>query len=198
MKNLWSSAVGVCALTLATPALAQTDAYTPPADELEEAMAIMDVMFPPDRREQDMLDTAMTMGDQLATSMMTGPVFEEPGIRAIMDEFLAKMPDIMRPAITKHLPAMIKSTAIAYTREFTLTELQDIRAFASTPSGRRYFSNVQKLLADPVVAEANQTFFSELNAVQQVELQKLQRDVVEYLQANPEVAERLQDAFRGS
>ena len=199
-SNLKRLAIGSTALLFmpfANPAFAQTDSYVAPADELSEAMAIMDVMFPAKSREQDMLDTAMTMGNQLAASMMSGPIFEEPGIRAIMDEFIGKMPDIMRPAIAKHLPNMIKSTAIAYTREFTLEELQDLRAFATTPSGERYFSTVQKLLADPAVAQSNQAFFSEINAVQQGELEKLQGNVVAYLQANPEVVERLQAAGVG-
>ncbi|KEO91334.1 hypothetical protein EH31_01330 [Erythrobacter longus] len=197
MKFLKTLALGAGALLLTTPALAQTDTYTPPADELAEAMAIMEVVFPPDTREQAMIDTATTMGNQMAGSFMTGPIFEEPGIKAIMDDFLASLPEVMRPMIVKHLPSMIKSTAIAYTREFTLSELQDIRAFATTPSGQRYFSSAQGLLADPAVAAANEAFFSDVNAAQQVEVEKIQAKVVDYLQKNPEVIERLQAAGVG-
>ncbi len=197
MKSLRTLAIGAGALALVSPALAQTDAYTPPADELAEAMAIIDVIFPPATREQDMINTATTMGNQMAASMMTGPIFEEPGIRAIMDDFLGELPEIMRPVIIKHLPSMIKSTAVAYTREFSLQELRDIRAFASTPSGGRYFSSVQSLLADPAVAKANEAFFAEVNASQQTEVEKLQGRVVEFLQNNPEVVERLQAAGVG-
>jgi len=197
MKLLKTLVFGAGALALATPALAQSDNYAPPADELAEAMAIMEVIFPPATREQDMINTATTMGNQMAASMMTGPIFEEPGIRAIMDEFLGTLPEIMRPLITKHLPSMIKSTAIAYTREFTLEELQDIRAFASTPSGGRYFSSVQSLLSDPAVARANEEFFAEVNASQLVEVEKLQGQVIEFLQNNPDAVQRLQDAGVG-
>lgn len=197
MKSLKVLAVAAGVFALTVPAFAQTDTYTPPADEMAEAMAIMNVIFPPDTREEDMLETAMTMGNQLAASMMTGPVFEEPGIRAIMDDFLAKMPEIMRPSIAKHLPAMIKSSAVAYTREFTLAELQDIREFATTATGQRYFSNSQKLLADPAVAAANEAFFADVNAAQQVEVENIQAKVIDYLQKNPEVIERLQAAGVG-
>lgn len=197
MKLLKTLVFGAGALALASPALAQNDSYTPPADEMAEAMAIMDIMFPIDTREQEMVDIATTMGNQMAASAMTGPIFEEPGIRAIMDGFLASLPEVMRPMITKHLPSMIKSTAIAYTREFTLAELKDIRAFASTTSGQRYFSQTQKLLSDPAVAAANEAFFMDVNGVQQVEVQKLQAEVVEYLENNPEVIERLQAAGVG-
>jgi hypothetical protein len=197
MKFLKTLALGAGALLLTTPALAQTDTYTPPADELAEAMAIMEVVFPPDTREQAMIDTATTMGNQMAGSLMTGPIFEVPGIKAIMDDFLASLPEVMRPMIVKHLPSMIKSTAIAYTREFTQSELQDIRAFATTPSGQRYFSSAQGLLADPAVAAANEAFFADVNAAQQVEVEKIQAKVVDYLQKNPEVIERLQAAGVG-
>ena len=182
---------------IASPVIAQSDDYTPPAEEMVEAMAIIEVMLPAQTREQDMLDTAMTMANQYAASAMSGPIFEEPGIRAIMDQFLADMPDMMRPMIAKHMPSMMKSTAIAYTREFTLEELRDIREFASTPSGSRYFRNAQKLLSDPAIAQSNQEFFSELNTVQEVEVKKLQARVVEYLQNNPDAIERLEAAGVG-
>ena len=181
----------------ASPALAQSDGYTPPADEMVEAMAIMDIMFPINTREQEMVEIATTMGNQMAASAMTGPVFEEPGIRAIMDGFLASLPEVMRPMINKHLPSMIKSTAIAYTREFTLAELKDIRAFATTTSGQRYFSQTQKLLSDPAVAAANEAFFADVNAAQEVEVKALQAQVIEYLQNNPEVVQRLEAAGVG-
>lgn len=197
MKTSKKFALTLALSTVATPTLAQSDTYNPPADEMAEAMAIMEVVFPPDTREQTMIDTATTMGNQMAASMMNGPIFEEPGIRSIMDDFLATLPEVMRPMITKHLPSMVKSTAIAYTREFTLDELQDIRAFALTPSGQRYFSNAQQLLADPAVAAANEAFFADVNEAQQVEVKKLQGKVVEYLQANPDVVERLQAAGVG-
>lgn len=173
------------------------DAYIPPEEELAEAMAIMEVMFPAETREDAMLEAAVTMGNQVAASLMTGPIFEEPGLRAIMDEFLAGLDDLMRPAISKHLPAMMKATAIAYTREFTLEELQNIREFAATPTGQRYFSSVQRTLADPVVAEVNQKFFSDVNALQQQQVEELQTEIIAYLEANPDVVERLEQAGVG-
>lgn len=195
-KRLALGASLVLAASLGSTAHAQ-DTYVPPEDELAEAMAIMDVMFPAETREETMLETAVTMGNQVAASMMTGPIFEEPGLRAIMDEFLAGLDDLMRPAITKHLPAMMKATAIAYTREFTLEELQDIRAFASTATGERYFSSVQRTLSDPAVAEVNQKFFTDVNTLQQQQVEQLQAQIIEYLENNPEVVERLENAGVG-
>ena len=199
-KTFRALALSICmvaGLSLSTAAVAQEAEYIAPEDEMAEAMIIMDVMFPADTREEMMLDTVRTMGNQMAASMMNGPIFEDPGIRVIMDEFIADVPEMMRPAIAEHMPSMIKSTAIAYTREFTLEELQDIRAFATTPSGRNYFSNVQSLLADPAVAATNQEFFARVSEMQAEQVPVLQQKLTEYLAANPDVLERLQQAGVG-
>ena len=196
--KLVSLLTAVGALTLAAPALAQESPYTPPEDELVEARAIMNAMFPPETREESMLEIMESMGRQVADGMMQGPVFQEPGIKAIMDEFIAELPVVMRPMVAEYLPQMIESTAIAYTREFTLEELQDISAFAATPSGKRYFGNVQSLLNDPAVAETNQAFFAKVGTVQQAEAVKLSQKVQQYLQDNPEVVERLKAAGVGN
>lgn len=199
-KTLRALALSTCmvaGLSLSTAVSAQDADYVAPEDEMAEAMIIMEVMFPVDTRDEMMLDTVRTMGDQMATSMMNGPIFEDPGIRAIMDEFIADVPEMMRPAIVEHMPSMIKSTAIAYTREFTLEELQDIRAFATTPSGRNYFGNIQSLLADPAVAATNQEFFAKVSEMQAEQIPVLQQKLAEYLAANPKVIERLQQAGVG-
>ena len=185
-------------LSLTHAAAAQEAPYVPPPEEMEMEMAIMEAMFPSDTREDQMLELAGAMGNQVAQGMMEGPAFEEPGIRVIVDEFLADLPETLRPAISKHLPAMIESTAIAYTREFSLEELEDLRAFAETPSGQRYFANVQSLLTDPAVAQANQAFFQDVAVVQQQKTREIQQRVINYLQANPDVLQRLQNAGVGS
>ncbi len=185
------------ALPFASVANAQQDTYQAPETELVEAMAIMEVMFPAETREETMLAVATSMGGQAANGMMQGPVFEEPGIKAIMDNFLANLTETMRPAISRHLPSMIEATAVAYTREFTLDELRDIRAFADTQTGTRYFSSVQNLLNDPIVAQANTAFFQDISVISQQQSQAVQQEVIEYLQANPDVMQRLKDAGVG-
>ena len=199
MKRMFRHAAIFAAMCAALPgtAMAQVSDYKPPEAELAEAMFIMEAMFPVDTREQMMIDIVSAMGGQMATALMTGPVFEEPGIRAIMDQFMADLPETMRPLLAKYLPNMIKSTAIAYTREFTLEELQDISVFAVSPSGQRYFANVQRLLNDPVVISANQEFFAEVAVVQQQQGQLIRTRVEEYLTANPDAIERLQKAGVG-
>lgn len=193
MTRLAAGAALAGAVLVAFPggAQAETGPYVPPADELAEAGVIIAAMFPEDRREQIVLDMAMTTGNQAAAGFMKGPVFEEPGIRAVVDRYLAEMPDAFRTLFAEHLPRIFEATAIAYTREFTLEELKDISAFARTPSGQRYFISLQKFPNDPAVAAANQAMFASLAPIQQEMVGRLRQELEEYLVANPEVVERL-------
>lgn len=183
---------------LPAAARAQTEAYVPPADELAEASVIIEAMFPPDKREQILLDLAGAVANQAAAGMMTGQIFEEPGIKAIMDAYLADLPTNFRPLFAKHMPRIFEATAVAYTREFTLEELRDISAFARTPSGQRYFISLQKFQSDPAVAAANQAMFADLAPLQQAAGARLRKQIEEYLIANPAVIDRLDKAGSGS
>jgi hypothetical protein len=183
----------VASVQIGTPGVlaAQNETYLAPADELAEARIIIEAMLPADKREQMILDMATAVGNQAAAGFMTGPIFKEPGIKAIIDQYLADLPNMMRPLFATHMPQILEATALSYTREFTLAELQDISAFARTTSGQRYFLNLQKFQSDPAVAAANQAMFADLAPVQQAAIGRLQAQVQEYLAANPDVLERL-------
>jgi len=183
--------LGLLVAAIPAAATAQADDYVAPADELAAARAIMEVMFPATNREDAILEMATAMGQQAAASMMNGPIFEEPGIKAIVEKHLSDMPQTLRPLFAKHLPQIFEATAVAYTREFSLEELRDIAAFAQTPSGQRYFVTLQKLLGDPVVAAANQAMFKDIGPIQREQSAKVSQEVQEYLIANPDVIERL-------
>lgn len=178
---------------------AQDEAYVPPAEELTEARMIIDAMFPADKREQILIDMGTTMAGQAVSGLMAGPVFEEPGIRAIIEEFVVTdLPGTFKTLFAKHMPQIFEATAVAYTREFTLEELRDISAFARTPSGRRYFISLPKLQSDPLVAAATQAMFADLAPVQKTVGERVGKQVEEYLIANPEVLERLMKAGVGT
>ncbi|MBU7580697.1 MAG: hypothetical protein KAF27_09520 [Porphyrobacter sp.] len=186
------------AIHLAAPgALAAQDAdYAPPADELAYANIIIDTMFPSDQREQMMVEVGANVARQAADGMMTGPLFQEPGLKAIMDRYIDALPETLRPLFAAHLPKLMEATAVAYTRKFSLEELREISAFAQTPSGKTYFSSVQSLLGDPVVAEANQAMFAAAAPVLQAEQARLRKEIEGYLKANPDALSRLDRASR--
>lgn len=192
-------ALALSAALLASPAplAAQDDTYVAPPEELALAKVIIETMFPLDRREQMLLDMGASMAKQASEGFMQGPIFAEPGIRAIMDRSIADMPNTLRPVFSTHMPKVFEATAIAYTRQFTLEELQDISAFARTPSGQRYFISLQLLLSDPAVAKANQGMFEASAPVLKAQQERLKVELLNYLEANPEVVERLQKAGVG-
>ncbi len=189
----------VAAFQIATPGalVAQDSGYVPPADELALAKVIIDTMYPIDMREDMLLEVAANVGRQIAQTSASDPIFQEPGIKAIMDKFLADLPETLRPAFAKHMPLIFDATAVAYTRAFTLDELQDISRFAQTPSGQRYFSNLSGLLGDPAVAVANQGLIEEIGPLQQEQGTRVGQEVEAYLLANPAVLERLKKAGVG-
>lgn len=178
--------------------VAQEEPYAPPADELAEAQVIIEAMLPPDKREQILLDLASAVAKQASAGFMSGPLFEEPGIKAIVDDFLLELPKVYRPLFAEHMPKILEATAVGYTREFTLEELRDIAAFARTPSGQRYFLRIQALQSDPGVAAANSAMFTDLAPIARTAGLKVGQEVEAYLSANPDVVERLKKAGVGA
>lgn len=195
-------AVGLAAAVLLVfpgAGFAQDEAYVPPAEELTEAKVIIDAMFPADKREQILFDMGTAMAGQAVSGLIEGPIFEEPGIRAIIEEFVVTdLPGTFRTLFAKHMPQIFEATAVAYTREFTLEELRDISAFARTPNGKRYFVTIQKLKSDPLVAAATQAMVADLAPVQKTVVARVEKQVEDYLVANPEVVERLMKAGVGT
>jgi len=185
-------------LAFASPATAQVEASQADAGaetidpaELAIAKEIMDAMFPPEAQEEMLLSMMGNVADQFGQGAMQGPIFEEPGIKAIMDEFIADIPEKLRPLIEEHFPKMKEANAVAYARLFTLEELQDIVAFANTPSGATFFRNSTEVLSDPDVAAVNAEYFQSVAEVQALEAPLLRAKVMRFLDENPEVLERL-------
>lgn len=108
-----------------------------------------------------------------------------------MADFFAWLPGTLMPTIRRHMPAILEATATAYVREFSLDELRQIRSFAVTPAGAHYFRKSTELLSDPAVAAANQSYFKDLQALQQAVQEEIKAKVIAYLEANPEALERL-------
>jgi hypothetical protein len=189
--------VGLVHLASPGSLAAQEEPYVPPADELAEAQVIIEAMLPPDKREQILLDLASSVAKQASAGFMNGPIFEEPGVKAIVDGFLADLPKVYRPLFAEHMPKILDATAVAYTREFTLEELRDISSFARTPSGQRYFLRIQALQSAPEVAAANSAMFTDLGPIARAASVKVGQEVEAYLATNPEVVERLRKAGVG-
>ncbi|PZT90183.1 MAG: hypothetical protein DI637_04760 [Citromicrobium sp.] len=178
----------------AAPAFAQAEAALDnmPAEELAEARLIIQAMYPPEQRDAMFEQMMAEITRQYGASAMSDPVFEEPAIRAIMDEFIASVPARLMPSIRKHMPAMFEASAVAHARAFDLPQLRAIREFSQSPIGRDYFSRLPSLMADPAVRQANEAYFAEVHTLSQEAMVELMQKVRTYLEQNPDVRERIE------
>jgi hypothetical protein len=176
-------------LFAAAPAHAQS---TPAADPAATGYAqqIVDLILPPSRYHEITDKAVRSITDQMRAAML-GRV-TDPGLRQIVEGYVAKMPDRLRPLNEKHLPLIVQSMVRAYTREFSLDELKQISSFAQTPAGIHYIGRSFALLSDPGVVAANQAFFNEAGQLAQVGTPEVRSQVAMYLRLHPEVAKQLQ------
>jgi len=167
-----------------------TSASSADAAELAEARAIIDVMFPPAQREQ-MFDKVLTDLTNQFRQSMPAEALNDPGLKAILDEFLASALARERPMMNRHLPEIMDSIAQAYVHEFSLAELKDIHAFALTPAGSHYLSRSSALIADPAVARVNTRIMAEAQALSRQMEDDLKAKIIAYLKAHPDVVKKL-------
>ena len=133
------------------------------------------------------------MGDILTQMQSTIPpvMASDPGMKAIIGNFISDGMTRQRPIILKHLPAISEAMAIAYTREFSLAELKEIHAFALSPVGSHYFSKLSAIATDPAVSQANLNMMTEVRAATQAAMPAFKRKVLAYLIEHPELAEKI-------
>jgi hypothetical protein len=193
MKKILGPLLGAV-LIGATPESAAAQAVTPAqadqAAKLSEARAIIATMLPPAQRQQMIEKLQADLMGQFRTLLPTD-LMADPGMKAILDEFIKKALDRQRTVIEQHQPEQLEAMAGAYTREFSLAELKDIHAFAGTPSGTHYLSRMTAIIGDPAVAKANSATFTEIHAVTNEMLPEFQGKLVAYLKAHPDVAARI-------
>ncbi len=177
----------LAALVASAPAMAREDSEVIDPVELAEAQAIIAIMFPPDKRENMMHDLMTELLSQITQSIQMDRI-EDPGLRSILEEYLTGLPDAFRPLVNEHLPVLLDAMAIAYVHNYSLVELQDIRAFAETPSGHHYLSSATSLMSDPAIAAVNADYFRRVQQFNQQMAARLRQQIADYLQAHPEAA----------
>ena len=161
----------------------------PDAAKLAEAHAIINVMFPPNSRESMLTQ----LQSQMVTQMMPDRVawMQGPGIKKIIDDYIAEAEAEQRAVLLKHLPDQIDAMAGAYARRFSLAELKDIDAFAHSPSGQHYLSESMAMIGDPEVAIVNAAMAADVRAVTETMAPQLKEKVIGYVKAHPELAEKI-------
>lgn len=191
MKSVLGPILGAW-LFVSAPATAAPIASRPQAEaaELAEARAIIEIMYPSAERQKT-FDKLMTDISAQFRQSVPPDTLTDPGLNAIVHEFLDSSMRRVRPVLHKHLPDTMAAMAVAYTNEFSLAELKDIHAFAQTPSGRRYLSRSVAIISDPAVAKVNSAMMTELFELNTAMRAELRDEILAYLKVHPDVAAKL-------
>ena len=163
-KRAFLAAAALAAISLPAPAIAQDAVATSDvsAESLQVARDIIAAMYPPETREDTIVEMAQSLGAQIAGSRNLDEIDDE-GARRILEEGLVEGLRGLRPIMARHIPKLMDATAIAYADTFTLTELVAIRNFASTPAGAAFFEQSPGLMNHPALTSANGPYFEELH-----------------------------------
>lgn len=192
IRTLTAACAAIALAAAPTPAFADAVATAPSSDPaaLEQARAIVQVMFPTETREQTFAKMIDDMLGQFRRALKLDSL-PDAGLRDILTKQLDSMPSRMMPTVREFLPQIIDATAVAYTHEYSLSELKDIHAFAETPAGKHYLQTATKLVGDPAVAKVNEAYFQAIQKLQIEERDQLQAAITKYLEAHPDVASKL-------
>ena len=173
-----------------SPAAAQQAPAVDPA-RLELGRQIIAIMYPPEKRQAMMGSLVENVLTQFRSSISDPSIYADPGMKKILNDAFASIPQRLSPTVQAHLPRLFEAMARAYAREFSATELQETLAFARTPAGRHYLQSSTTIMSDLDVAAANTAYFGQIQQLNQQITADFRRNVTAYLQANPDVAARL-------
>ena len=190
-RALLRGAVALCLLA-ASPGHAQA---VDPA-RLALGRQVIAILYPPERRDAMMASMVETLMAQIRAGTHLPAMFNDPGLKAILDRNFASMPARLIPVITRNLPRMHEAIATAYARAFTTAELSEIVAFGRTPAGKHYFQQSGSLLADRDVAAANTAYIAEAQQMNQQFSAQVRQEVTDYLSKHPELLNKTAPAPR--
>lgn len=181
------SAWAAPASTAPVPPSASTQPLDPAA--LKLGREIVTLAFPPERREaminQVMASMLTQMKDGMGLEKITDPAFKQ-----ILLDYLNGIPELLRPTTVAFIPKQFDAIAQAYARMFPVAQLEDIAAFARTPSGRSFMQRSTDVLSDPAVAAVNTEYFRQAQAIARDSAGQLQQKIAEYVKAHPQAAQQ--------
>jgi hypothetical protein len=148
--------IALAASTVSTaapqPAQQPTAAVAPSADRLELARRFMAM--------SNSNDSLKMMRKTLAR--MAAANAESPEDKAAAERFMDRVFVLAEPKLSEHMTAILEATAQAYAREFSADELQQMIAFAQSPTGKHYLSRGPDVETDPAILDAQIQIWTEL------------------------------------
>ena len=167
-----------CAAQSAPASAAAPAAAEPNPANLAIAREIVTLIMPPENAQamMDQMSDALYAQMREALSRSAGNL-PDPSAQPLWDRYLERVRAATRDLDNEYLTIVNEVVAKAYARIFTLDDLVQIRTFASTPAGRRYFRQSMDIFNDPDVAEANRTYMERAFPIIQRAMLEAQREI---------------------
>lgn len=174
---------------LAQPLLSPQEQSSTDMDaRMVKARYIVEQTMPAAERDQmfsQMLDGFMA---NMLAGMMQGDSKLREGLESnaeaakILATFIERQKKLALEDLRATGPEMVEAIASAYAKRFSLTELSDVEAFVSTPTGARFLQAGMKVFDDPAIAEWQRKLFAKSQAREDAELRRLMEELTPILE----------------
>ncbi len=150
------------AATAPTPATpARVPAPEPEPDRLAAAKELVAMIFPDDRRDQMVGQVVQAVNGALLNVIARSPFMQQGGaqneeVQAVVKEFIEQRQTASAALAKSEMPGMVEAVARAYARRFTVPQMEEIKQFFQTPTGKIYGEQSQTIMSDPDVVEWQQ------------------------------------------
>ena len=154
-----------------------------------DARPVAEVMFPAAGRSKAFFGATIgAIQNQMRLNAVRG--IADAGLRNVIEDYIATVPDRLAPVAEKHEQAMLEAVVATLARDFSADELRDIRFFAGTAGGTRFLARAATLPDDPAIAGVTRAFTADATAALAADRAELAEKVRAYIAANPEAAPR--------
>lgn len=176
MRRLLATVGLLLAVGGALPCLAQVETVATTAEPEPRSLAlateIIDISFPPDRRNAMILGRMNRLLQQIeAATAATDREISDAGAREIHARYAGGVRREAERVIIERSPATFAAWARAYARAFTYAELVEIRAFVATPAGTSFVQRIGEISSDPdIVRTSTASMTAVMAAVQPLEV----------------------------
>lgn len=156
---------GLAVLLPVTGVIAQAPAATPPAaaapapepSRLAAAKDLVAVIFPDDRRDQMVGQAVQAVNATLLSNIMRSPFMQQGSaqsveVQTVIKEFMERRQTATVALAQSEMPTMVEAVARAYARRFTVPQMDEIKRFFLTPTGKVYGEESQTIMSDPDVS----------------------------------------------
>ena len=176
--------LGAPAAAVSQPVARAASAELDP-ESLAIANQIVDLAFPPASRHAMLMRTTEAMMAQArAASLEASRGQFDAGAEQILQRYFERVRAVAERSIANDTAPLFTAIARAYARRFTRSELVEIRAFVSTPTGAKYLQQSSELLSDPDVAQANTAYMTNAFAAIRPLIEDLNRELQAHVQSN--------------